>query len=337
MSDDERESKKQIVKRKTWHTQQEAILKRWSEIGSSYRYMHGRAYDLYNSKNLYFALPVIIISTVTGTANFAQKTFPEDWQTYVPLVIGFLNLVAGLLTTVAQFLRVSELLEGHRAASIAYSKFSRNISVEISLPREDRGWDGGEYVTSCRAELDRLIEQGPNIPHRIVRKFSKKFSKNNFMKPEILNISEVAVYRDSAAEKTKQEIIAMERLEATRQRVLSIENERRKSIIDEISASQRMKDDTFQRELELRKLRKKQNVSVSNVQNSMKKLIEKLKEGDEENDIVTPNSSDMSSQGGQSPQAAAHMDDVEEDDEVASVTISIRDIGDASNNLQNIV
>ena len=71
----------------------------------------------------------------------------------------------------------------------------------------------------------------------------------------------------------------MERLEATRQRVLSIENERRKSIIDEFSASQKMKDDTFQRELELRKLRKKQNVSVSNVQNSMKKLIEKLKEG----------------------------------------------------------
>ena len=99
----------------------------------------------------------------------------------------------------------------------------------------------------------------------------------------------------------------------------------------------RMKDDTFQRELELRKLRKKQNVSVSNVQNSMKKLIEKLKEGDEENDIVTPNSSDMSSQGGQSPKAAAHMDDVEEDDEVASVTISIRDIGDASNNLPDIV
>ena len=34
--------------------------------------MHDRAYTMYNSQNLRFALPVIIISTVTGTANFAQ-------------------------------------------------------------------------------------------------------------------------------------------------------------------------------------------------------------------------------------------------------------------------
>jgi hypothetical protein len=29
---------------KEWHKQQEAILKRWSEIGSSYRFMHDRSF-----------------------------------------------------------------------------------------------------------------------------------------------------------------------------------------------------------------------------------------------------------------------------------------------------
>ena len=56
------------VKEKEWHDQQEKILKRWSEIGSSYRYMHDRAYMYFNTQNMRFALPVIIISTVTGTA-----------------------------------------------------------------------------------------------------------------------------------------------------------------------------------------------------------------------------------------------------------------------------
>ena len=108
-----------------WHQQQELILKRWSEIGSSYRYLHDKSFKKFDRQNMWFALPVIIISTITGTANFAQGSFPDAWKEFVPLGIGFFNLSAGLITTVSQFLRVSELLEGHRAASIAYSKFSK--------------------------------------------------------------------------------------------------------------------------------------------------------------------------------------------------------------------
>ena len=122
------------------------------------------------------------------------------------LNIAVLNLTAGLLTTVAQFLRVSELLEGHRAAAISYSKFSRNISVELSLPREDRSKGGTEFVNMCRVELDRLIEQSPNIPIGIIKQFGKKFANSTFMKPEILNITSVQVYRDIEKERTIEKL-----------------------------------------------------------------------------------------------------------------------------------
>ena len=186
------ETEKEIV----WHGQQEKILKKWSEIGSSYRFMHDRAYLYYETQNFRFALPVIVISTVTGTANFAQGSFPDSWQTYVPLVIGFFNLTAGLITTISQFLRVSELLEGHRSASIAYSKFSRNISVELSLPVDERSCDGRDFIAGRRIELDRLIEQSPNIPLHIVKLFGKKFAEAEFIKPDILEITGVEVYKD---------------------------------------------------------------------------------------------------------------------------------------------
>ena len=72
---------------------------------------------------------------------FRTSFISDAWKTYVPLGIGFLNLSAGLITTISQFLRVSELLEGHRAASLAYSKFSRNISVEqVFLLRKNCKW-----------------------------------------------------------------------------------------------------------------------------------------------------------------------------------------------------
>ena len=62
-----------------WHEQQELILKRWSEIGSSYRYLHDKSFKKFNNQNMWFALPVIVISTITGTANFAQGSFPSAW------------------------------------------------------------------------------------------------------------------------------------------------------------------------------------------------------------------------------------------------------------------
>merc|ERR1711916_233517 len=193
-----------------WHEQQENILKKWSEIGSSYRFMHDRAYMYYETQNFRFALPVIVISTITGTANFAQASFPNSWQTYVPLVIGFFNLTAGLITTISQFLRVSELLEGHRAASIAYSKFSRNISVELSLPIDERSCDGREFIASRRIELDRLIEQSPNIPLHIVHQFGKKFEIADFIKPDILEITGVEVYKDNEKDKKAKKLKELE-------------------------------------------------------------------------------------------------------------------------------
>lgn len=279
---------------KVWHKQQEAILKKWSEIGSSYRFMHDRSYTKYNTQNFRFALPVIIISTITGTANFAQGTFPSSWQPYVPLGIGFLNLSAGLLTTVAQFLRVSELLEGHRAAAIAYSKFSRNISVELSLPREERTSGGTEFVNTCRNELDRLIEQSPNIPLEIIKQFGKRFENTEFMKPEILNITSVQVYRDDKKEKAKQKLEEIKQNEMIRKKFLEGEQQRRESIIAEIMKEQKLQQDNIQRQLEMSKKRKKDNIGISSVEHSMKKLISKLQDADKNNDILTPSSSDQS-------------------------------------------
>jgi hypothetical protein len=287
----------EVDEEKVWHSQQEAILKRWSEIGSSYRYMHDRAFTKYSRQNFRFALPVIIISTITGTANFAQGSFPSAWQPYVPLGIGFLNLSAGLITTVAQFLRVSELLEGHRAASIAYSKFSRNISVELSLPREDRSVGGTDFVNASRNELDRLIEQSPNIPIEIIREFGEKFKDTSFMKPEILNITAVEVYVDDKKEKAKQKLQEIRQTEAIRSELLQSEMVRRKSILSEMMAEQKIQEQQIKRDMEIKKQAKKENVSVASVQNKMKKLIDKLHNNDANNDIVTPSSSDTSDEG----------------------------------------
>ena len=96
--------------------------------------------------------------------------------------------------------------------------FSRNISVELSLPVKERTDNGSNFINNCRATLDRLIEQSPNIPEHIVTAFVKRFPEPtkdasgnltnhyNFFRPEILDIRPITIYRDNEAElKRKRE------------------------------------------------------------------------------------------------------------------------------------
>jgi len=187
---------------KIWHEQQEEILRQWAEIGSCYRYLHDRAHRKFRRQNMCFTIPIILLSTITGTANFAQGSFSTAQQAYIPLMIGALNLITGMLSTMKQFLQVAELSEGHRGASLSFGKLSRNIRVELSLPWKERSTDGADFLKVARADLDRLLEQSPPVPLDILVTFDKKFGGDKICRPEIMDIHPVAVYNN---DKEKQE------------------------------------------------------------------------------------------------------------------------------------
>lgn len=181
--------------KKLWHPQQEKILKSWGEAAACYRYMNNQAHLMYKKSSMRYTLPIIVISTVTGTANFAQSTFPIGARSYVPLVIGTMNIVTAIMTTIMQFLKINELMEGHRVASIHYGKLSRAIRLELSLPLEERTHHGTEMVEYCRSEYDRLIEQSPPIPLCIINTFEREFPDDSkFFKPEILHIHPIETF-----------------------------------------------------------------------------------------------------------------------------------------------
>jgi len=181
---------------KIWHPQQEKILKAWGEAAACYRYMHYQAYCSYKNQSMKFTIPLIIVSTITGTANFAQETFPPTVQPFVPSAIGGLNLITAIATTIMQFLKINELMEGHRVASVQYGKVSRTIRLELTLPLSERTQNGTNMIENMRAEYDRLIEQSPNVPKYIIDSFEKEFPDDNaFFKPEIMHIQPITPFK----------------------------------------------------------------------------------------------------------------------------------------------
>ena len=176
---------KEFRNRNFWKEEEENLLKQWADKAQCYQWMHSRGYNIYSRKNALFTIPVIIISTITGTANFAQERFSDDIKNYVVISIGTLSIIAGIITTVYQFLKIAELNEGHRVASLSWGKFYRNIKTELTRHPFDR-MPPKELIKISRDEYDRLVELSPFMPLSIISEFNSKFKKNeNLTKPEI--------------------------------------------------------------------------------------------------------------------------------------------------------
>ena len=207
MMDNKNINKQMKDEPKIWNHTEVQLLKKWGEQSASYRVLHNRSYRKYKWLTAIFTIPVIIISTLTGTANFSQGTIIQIYPSidvYLPLFIGTLNLIAGIITTLGQFLRVSELNEANRNASISYGKFARNICTELSLPPNERTYNGLDFIQICRNEMDRLIEQSPEISMKIINKFEHNSKFKNIIKPDLINISPIIVYQPSKDEKSKE-------------------------------------------------------------------------------------------------------------------------------------
>ena len=185
---------------RVWHAEQEKILKEWGEACIGYGFMHHMSYKKFKKESFRFTLPVIIISTITGTANFASESVPAAYRHISSMIVGVLNLTAGVLATVTQFLKVNELTESHRVSSISFYKLARNIQLELALPLIDRTFHGSVMLDICKLEYDRLIEQSPGIPKTIINYYLNnldsiiKDNQDDLMnKPDILNIRPISI------------------------------------------------------------------------------------------------------------------------------------------------
>ena len=167
--------KKDLKHRIEWSPENESILVEWCDIGSVYKWLHTRAQQMYSKLHAWFTIPAIVLSTISGTASFAQTSLPIAYQAYSPLAIGGLNIFIGIFSTVAQYMKISELNESFRVAGIAWDKYARNIRIELAKAPNERT-DAYTFLKYSREEFDRLMETSPTIPPKVVVEFTKRFS-----------------------------------------------------------------------------------------------------------------------------------------------------------------
>ena len=174
-----------------WTEEHEKILVEWADKAMCYRWLHSRSNLMFSHLNAWYTIPVIVISTLTGTANFAQQRVPVDYQNYFAMIVGGFNILGGIISTIQQFLKITQLNEAHRVSGIAWDKFYRNVKIELAKHPEERV-RVDHMLKISKEEFDRLMETSPIIPEKIIKNFKNLFEKTemykNILKPEICDV-----------------------------------------------------------------------------------------------------------------------------------------------------
>lgn len=224
-----------------WTEEQEVLLAKWSDYASCYRWLHDRTEKQLSWSNNWITIPVIILSTITGTASVGLNGLvgdSQEAQKYAQISIGMVSLSTGILTTLGNYFRFAQNSEAHRVAAVSWSKFNRLIAVELAQKPEDR-MDSLDFISLCRQDLDRLIEQSPQIPDNIISSFEKEFQhQDDLNKPDICNnIEHTNVFNSS---KTRMKMMVSElamnlrhKKKMLREEILPDLDKRMKSMIDQ--------------------------------------------------------------------------------------------------------
>ena len=182
-----------------WSTEIESLLSEFGEVALCYSWLHSYSTRKYKAKYHRMSIPIIVLSTLTGTANFADSYVPVGFKQGFSACVGGLNIFCGILGTLMSFLKYAEIYEAHRIAALAWSSLGRSIQIELAL-KDERRKNCRDFLKVSRATYDSLLESSPTLDQDVIQTFNKRFNKEypNVSKPIVCNgLREIKVYDPS--------------------------------------------------------------------------------------------------------------------------------------------
>ena len=159
------------------------ILKGWELETHAYHLLHEKSTEYYSRLNFYFMIPIIILSSSTGTLGLLNasetKFYIVNGVNIISIFIGIFGFVTAILTTIHNFLNIQKLESNHNNHAIEYSKISKEIKMHIYLSDTDvKVYSNiAEYIKQCKQNIDKLTESAPSIPSHVENSLDLKLKK----------------------------------------------------------------------------------------------------------------------------------------------------------------
>ena len=182
----------------SWNENFEQYFKGTGEKAHGLGWIHKKSEEIYSSRKAWIDLPVIVMSSVVGFCSVGSTSIFVGMPGVASLTLGVASLIVSVLNTVGSYYGLAKRAEGHRLASIQYARLYRFLSIELSLPRDQR-MTAHDLLKYTKDSYERLQEVAPLIPPEVQAEFHRKFdSVQDVEKPEEMNgLSHVQVYQEA--------------------------------------------------------------------------------------------------------------------------------------------
>lgn len=157
-----------------WTTPLEELVASEGEKCRGLAWINQKAETYYSYRANAIAIPVIVLSTLAGTASVGSSSLFGGETQISSVVIGLVSIGVGVLNTISSYFSWARKAEAHRIAYLQYSKLFSIIRVEMSLPRSERK-EAEQLLAQIRDGMERLAETTPSPPPSILEEFNKHF------------------------------------------------------------------------------------------------------------------------------------------------------------------
>jgi len=150
-------------------------------------WLHSTSSLFFQKLNTCLALPIIVLSTLTGAVSASSTALFTDQKT-ASLGIGAVSIFVAVLSTVQSYFGFAKRAENHRISGITCIKLNHFITIELALPRKERMM-AHDMLKIVREQGGRLLETAPPIPEHVIFEFQKKFLHKypNIAIPDVAN------------------------------------------------------------------------------------------------------------------------------------------------------
>lgn len=174
-----------------WDDTQKKFIKQMIDRGKCYVALYDTSFRLYKTLWLAYMIPVLVITTFSGVANLGQLGFLGDSdqsdraRVIYPIVLGILNIVAAIFTSLMQFFKIAEQKEAHRRAGKDWVQFVTDMEIifysQFSVDLRNKKFN--KMIQKYKI----LLEKSPSIPKLFLNRLGEKYkTTTDLVLPEIV-------------------------------------------------------------------------------------------------------------------------------------------------------
>lgn len=160
----------------SWNEALETMIGQEGERCGGLAWLYIESERYFSKMNTYVALPVIILSTLTGFVSGSSQIIFSNAST-ASIGIGGVSLFTGVLSTIGSYFAWAKKTEACRISALQYRKLQKYIASELTLPKVER-IHANTMLKMIRETVERLLETSPIVPPHIITDYNRQFKKD---------------------------------------------------------------------------------------------------------------------------------------------------------------